>query len=344
MSQKYFNDILNQPKNWQSCLDHSFGDGFSALQKAAEQIRYSKKLVISGIGASFNVGLALEFLFKKSGFDAVLEDSSELMHQFYLERDDVLLLLSRSGKSIELLKLLELARQRGIPVISICNDPASPLAVGSDIFLGMNVAFDHTISVATSSAIILVGIVLDHFCGEHFDKNFERKANLAILSIEKWMQKLLDSPKIEDWLRPENAYYFLARGGARSASQGANLLWEEGVKMPATAKTTGSFRHGPVEIISEKLNVMIFLEKNSLSFEHDLLLAKDLKSLGVSVLTVGFENENGFDLPEISEPFQFLAQQIPGQLAAFYLSKMRGVDADSFRYCNFIVETEGGIF
>ena len=109
-------------------------------------------------------------------------------------------------------------------------------------------------------------------------------------------------------------------------------------------KPTGSFRHGPQEIISEKLNVMIWLEPGSPSFEHDLALCRDLKSLKVNVLEIGDFGQAGIALPEVAPPFRLLAQQIPAQLAAFQLSKMMGVDADSFRYCNFVVETEGGIF
>jgi glutamine---fructose-6-phosphate transaminase (isomerizing) len=345
---KYHNDIINQPQQWLSCLKHCFGEGKIDLQNAAKILKKAKKIVISGIGASYCAGLAIEALLKKSGFQVVLEDSSELMYHFNLQKGDVLLLLSRSGKSVELVKLATMAQVDNIPLISICNDATSPLAQKSNLTLQMNVAFDHGISVSTYTGIILVGIGLDYFCQKTKPTFFAKKSISAIKNIEKWLQKLTKSSDLEHWLQSNSAYYFLARGSGRAASNAAALLWEEGAKMPATTKNTGSFRHGPQEVLAEDLQMMIWLEPDALSFQHDVALCRDLLSLKIRLFIVGatpdFAPKNRtLLLPNLPYPFQILAQQIPAQLAAYHLSVLKGEDADTFKYCNYIVEKEGGL-
>jgi glutamine---fructose-6-phosphate transaminase (isomerizing) len=345
---KYFEDIQNQPQNWLKCLEHNFSTlGKTELKHAATLIKKSNRLIISGIGASYCAGIAIESLFKKSGTNVILEDSSEFMYPFYAKKGDVLLLLSRSGKSVELVKLMHLAKTQNLPVICICNDEESPLAKGSDVNLRMNVAFDHGISVATYTAIILVGILLHSFTQKESKAKLQKNAFSAIKSIQKWLQKL-QTHNLQNWLQLDKNYYFLARGSSKSASNAAALLWEEGAKMPATPKSTGSFRHGPQEVISKNLSIMLWLEANSPSFSYDLALCKDLVAQNVDVFVIGDNHKNiapnrMINLPDVEPLFQVLAQQIPAQLAAYHLSVMRGEDADTFKFCNYIVESEGGL-
>jgi len=50
-----------------------------------------------------------------------------------------------------------------------------------------------------------------------------------------------------------------------------------------------------------------------------------------------------FQLPAISPEWQFLIDIIPAQLVAEKLSRLSGVDCDTFRLSSYIVEDEGGL-
>ena len=47
--------------------------------------------------------------------------------------------------------------------------------------------------------------------------------------------------------------------------------------------------------------------------------------------------------PATPDRWQFLVDIVPGQVASERLSRLRGVDCDSFLYCPYIIETEGGL-
>lgn len=332
------------------CIEYCSGPGQEHLRLAAEKIRGAKRVILSGMGASYIAGVALKDLFNKSGFHAVLEESSELMYHDVGDAGDVVLLLSRSGKSFEVLKVLELAQKKGSTVITICNDIESPLAKGSDINLWMHVDFDHSISVSTYTSILLVGLILHHTCMTVAEpsNDFFQELRTSVDKLGEWMDKLQQESALQNWVKPDSYYYFLARGEDICASLEAGLLWEEGVKMPSSVKTTGNFRHGAQEVISKELSIMLWIGESSPSYRNDLALYQDLQQLGVNILVIDDSSSdpptNQFiRLPYDARRLKLLSGQIPAQLAAYYLAKKKGVDADTFNYCDYIVNSEGGI-
>ena len=70
--------------------------------------------------------------------------------------------------------------------------------------------------------------------------------------------------------------------------------------------------------------------------------------LGASVMLIGQDLSEGaadlvFQLPQVLAAWQFMIEIIPAQLAAERLSRLSGVDCDSFKLCSFIVEDDSGL-
>lgn len=78
----------------------------------------------------------------------------------FIQKDDVLILASRGGKTGELLPMLDIAKRKGAYVISVTENLSSPLAVGSDVVLPMKVEreTDKYNSQSTSSFVGLASV------------------------------------------------------------------------------------------------------------------------------------------------------------------------------------------
>ena len=117
--------------------------------------------------------------------------------------------------------------------------------------------------------------------------------------------------------------------------------------MPASAMSTTNFRHGPQEIVRQGMRFCLWIDQSKMR-DQDLSVASDLRDLGASVMLVG-ENlpEEAGDLvcqlPKAPSNWQFVIDVVPVQLAAERLSRMSGVDCDSFRVCSYVVEDENGL-
>jgi glutamine---fructose-6-phosphate transaminase (isomerizing) len=124
------------------------------------------------------------------------------------------------------------------------------------------------------------------------------------------------------------------------------LLWEEAAKQPASALTTGSFRHGPQEIVNDKINAGIWLD--STTQNNDIKLINDLNKHCAGTLTIGTAIPSGtkghvIEIPPTPTLFHPVVNIIPLQIASEKLSLLKGETPDSFKFCDFVVETEGGL-
>ncbi len=341
-------DILKQPVQLAASLSHMMGAGKPALDRAAAVLRGARSQVITSIGASWHAGMAMQAILLAAGIPALLIDASELLHSAEVPNGAAVVLLSRSGKSTEIVQLVQKCRARSASVIAITNEADSPLAQGSDIVLNTSIDFDYAVSISTYSAIALAGVLLALEATGRSAYPIQAKLieslSAAAAAIPQWCKMIERS----GWLGEGNEpTYFIARGASLASCHEARLLWEEAAKKPATALTAGGFRHGPQEIVRKGLRVGIWIDAQHMRTE-DLNLAHDLKKLGASVLLIGQQlEENAGDcvlcLPAIPARWQFLIDIIPIQIAVERLAALRGEDPDSFRLCSYIVEDEGGL-
>jgi glutamine---fructose-6-phosphate transaminase (isomerizing) len=340
-------DIVNEPGELRKSLAYTLGPGRAALERAAHVLNEAEALYLTGIGSSWHAGMAVQALLQAGERLVSLVDASELLHFTRIAPNAALVVLSRSGKSVEIVNLLPLARRAGARVVGITNTLDSPLGREADVTLPLEAAFDHNVSITMYSALALVGGLLASAALGTLNASLEQAlaASLSALppAIDSWGEQIAAS----GWLTPEAPTYFLARGGSLASCHEARLLWEEAAKAPASALTTGGFRHGPQEMLRPETRVGLWIDGERLR-DEDLALAADLRRLGARVMLIGQNLSPGsadlvLSLLPIPAAWQFLIDIIPAQLAAEQLARLRGEDCDSFRICPYIVEAEGGL-
>src|SRR5258707_2175741 len=344
---KFYEDILKEPTELLRSLDHTLRDGRSSLEEAARILKKSERIYIVGIGSSWNAGLDVLSFFNAAGRPAILCDASEILHFGAIPKNAAIIVLSRSGKSTEIVQLLGKVASSGTKTIAITNTPDSPLALQADVVLKMMAAFDHAVSVSMYSVLAMIGALLACATEGRLDKSLSAELQSAMsragASLSSWREQIA----ARDWLDPQSPTYLLARAAALGNCHEGRLLWEEAAKLPASAMPTGGFRHGPQEVVREGLRIALWIDRETMRAQ-DLALAGDLRKLGVKVLLIGQDlpSDAGdlvLRIPAIRREWQFLIDIIPIQIAAELLSHAGNQDCDTFRLCQYIVEDEGGI-
>ena len=342
---RFLQDILRQPAEMKRAIEFLTGAGKDALDAARSLIESSRGVVLTGIGASWHAVMSASTFFDLAGRPVVIQDAGELLH-FKSIPWKVVVAISRTGRSIEIVKLLARAKASGAAVIGITNCADSPLALESDVPIVVPTTLDHGISVATFSTLRLAACALassPETSLESVATSLTETLDEVDRQLESWAQQLTNSR----WPEVGEPYYFLARGSSLGSCHEARLLWEEGVKAPATAMSTSSFRHGPQEIVRSGMRFCVWIDQE-LMRDQDLSVAHDLRELGASVMVIG-EDVSPDDgdlvckLPLSPEHWQFAIDILPIQLAAERLSRMSGVDCDTFRICSYVVEDEHGL-
>jgi fructoselysine-6-P-deglycase FrlB-like protein len=274
-------------------------------------------------------------------------DVAELLVFATIPTNSAIIMISRSGRSVEIVNLLAKVRNSGVTVVGITNSEDGPLAREARISIVVPIEMDHAISINTYSTLAATaGILASSVVGSWnstLGTSLSRAVEETASAIPAWQTQIADTP----WLAPGAVYYFLARGSSLVTCQEARLLWEEGVKSPATAIGTGTFRHGPQEMVTQEARFGMWIDGEHMR-PQDLAVARDLRKLAARVMLIGRDlpqdaGDLVFQVPATPPGWQFLIDIIPAQLAAERLARLSGVDCDSFRFCSFIVENEYGL-
>jgi glutamine---fructose-6-phosphate transaminase (isomerizing) len=344
---KLYQDIRNEPSELSKALSYTLGDGRAALDEAAKLLKNAEHIYLVGIGSSYNAGLAIVTFFNAAAKPTVLCDASELLHFGEVAQNATVVVLSRSGKSTEIVKLLPKLKARNARIIALTNTPESPLAQQAEVVLKMEAAFDNAVSVSMYSVMALIGGLLAFATVGEIDDSLATQLQNSITGAGARIDSWRDQIEASGWLDTQAPMYLLARGASLATAQEGELLWEEAAKLPASAMPAGLFRHGPQEVLREGMCVALWIEREKMR-SQDLALAADLQKLGIKVLAIGQDlpataGDAVIQLPSTPAEWQFVLDIIPIQIASECLARLGNQNCDGFRLCQYIVENEGGL-
>lgn len=113
-----------------------------SIEKAVELIATCKgKLIITGVGKSGLVGSKIAATLASTGTSSFFLHPTEAMHGDLgmIGSDDMVLGISYSGESEELIQILPHLKRFNIPLIAMARNPQSTLAKYADIFLNISI-------------------------------------------------------------------------------------------------------------------------------------------------------------------------------------------------------------
>jgi arabinose-5-phosphate isomerase len=111
--------------------------------RACEMILAGKgRVVVLGMGKSGHIGNKIAATLASTGTPAFFVHPAEASHgdMGMITRDDIILALSNSGSTAEIVTLLPLIKRLGIQLISLTGNPESPLAKAAEVNLDARVA------------------------------------------------------------------------------------------------------------------------------------------------------------------------------------------------------------
>ncbi|MFB3829584.1 MAG: SIS domain-containing protein [Bryobacteraceae bacterium] len=326
-------DILSQPQSLARCLEYQNGKGLAAQAAAAEAIAAAPTVVLSGMGSSYFAAIPLAYHLAAHGVPVAAVEASELLHYRHSQcKRAAVVLVSRSGETVEITKLLPVLRAHAARVIGVTNEAGSTLAREADIAILVNSLADEAVAVQTYTATLAT--LLYTGC-------LATKVELAAPDCSEIARALNAG-----WesLGPRGAVYLLARGPAMATALEGGLLFHEVAKHPATGLSAGYFRHGPVEVVDERFTGIVFAS-DPVTRELNLALASGLARCGGRVAVVGPEPANGclhWKVPGIGPLLAPLVEILPVQMAALRLAAERGIVPGRFRLASTVTLSEAG--
>ena len=102
----------------------------------------SGKIIVTGLGKSGIICKKIAATLSSTGSPAIFLHASDALHGDcgLMSKDDMVLAVSKSGETAEILQLLNVSKRLGLPIVAMVGDSDSTLAQYADVFLDVSVA------------------------------------------------------------------------------------------------------------------------------------------------------------------------------------------------------------
>lgn len=241
-------------------------------------------------------------------------------------RDTLLLAISQSGKSPDLLATASAARESGARVVALVNDEDSPLARLADDVLPMCAGEESSVAATKSFIASLSAIV-------HLVARWT--ADDELLDALHRLPDALGRAFALDWdaaiepLAAATSLFAIGRGLGLGIAGEAALKLKETCRLHAEAISAAELRHGPLAIVGPDFPLLVFTQRDA-TLGGSRELVEELVAQRARVFAIGVEVEGAASLPAcrahpVLEPIL--------QAQAFYrfanaLALRRGFDPD----------------
>ncbi|WDR01340.1 SIS domain-containing protein [Devosia algicola] len=305
-------ELISQPDAWAALISRLEGGKLSLPVNPAD----FDELILLGSGTSYYLALAAADWMRRRGMNARAIPSCEaLLDPFESRRSAARQLaigFSRSGYSSELILANKKLTAAGFTTMGISCSDGSDLLTQTDHPVLISEGFEDGLVMLRSFSSML--ITAQWFFGDAADR-----ATLAKLP-EKGHDLLALEPQLSDLANARNfdRFVFLGSGPTYPLTLEGALKIQEMAIATSEAYHSLDYRHGPKACADENTAIVLFTLSER---DHGLALARDLKSLGVTLLAIGADAVAYDKVADMTVPTG-IADDAAGSVAALLTVQM----------------------
>ncbi len=349
-------EIAEQPRAVADTLLGRVGiDGRLVLDEmrlSDAELRDVDKIVIIACGTAFHAGLLAKYSIEHwTRIPCEVELASEFRYRDpILTRSTLVVAISQSGETMDLLMALRHARQQNARVLAICNVNGSTIPRESDAVIythaGPEVAVASTKGFLTQVvAVQILALYLAQVRGYAWDEEI-RAAVRELAKMPEKVDRVLDTVDpvrvLARDLVDAKAILFLGRHvGYPVALEGA-LKLKELAYMHAEGFAAGELKHGPIALIEEGLPVVVVVpspHSRGPLYEKIVSNVQEVRARGARTIVIAEEGDDAvvpyasdlIRIPAVPTLLQPLVATIPLQVLACEIATLKGYDVDQPR-------------
>jgi glutamine---fructose-6-phosphate transaminase (isomerizing) len=302
------------------------------------KIKHAYGTFFIAAGTAYFACLAGTYLFSinaKRHVNAAVASEFNYLEDFLTDKS-LIIALSQSGETIDVIEPLQRAKERGSTIVALVNTLGSTLYRMADMKILLGAGPEKAVAstkayTAKSALLYLVSMALqgDLSAG---------KAQLLMVADE--IERLLGENALSELqnrlaaeLSSKEHIYVVGRGMSYSSALEAALKIKEVSYIHTEGLAGGELKHGTIALI-EKGTPCIVFAPNDETYDAIMSNAMEIKSRGGYIIGVSSKNSPVFDYwIEVTDlgGATLIAQIIPIQLLAYYLAITKNLDPDKPR-------------
>ena len=346
-------EIMEQPQAVAGALRErvNFDRGEVELPEiplSAKEIAELDRVVLIGCGTSLNAAQVGRHLMERlGGLPAEAESASEFRYRDpFIGPKTLVVSIGQSGETADTIAAMQLVRDKGAKLVTICNSEGSQASRIADGTLYMRAGLEIGVAstktfVASLTILNLLAIYLGQSRG-FLDSSATKELIDGLAQCPRLVGEMLADTAIYRHLAQQcyeyNNFLFLARGiNAPIALEGA-LKLKEISYIHAEGYPAGEMKHGPIALIDTGMCTVALAPRDSL-YDKVANNVKEVKARDghvVAVLTLGdtamaAEVDHALFIPEAPGNLIPILATIPLQLLAYHIALLRDCDVDQPR-------------
>jgi len=320
------------------------------VELLAELLDKGRIIFLVGSGTSYNACLAGSYMLSQlARLPTYPVIASEFIANYgaALGADTVVLAVSQSGETADVLNALDFARMRACTILGITNTVGSTLTRVSRAYVLQNSGPEIGVAATktfTSQVLVLaqIALTLARLRGKIAQYEMdEMKSELEM--IPKAVEKVLLTAgtrmrELAERLASKPFIFMLGRGISTATAYEGRLKVMELSYIPCIAYPSGESKHGPISVIEQGVPV-IFVTPSDEHRKLNIGNIMEMKARGAEIIVFGDESDNElkgladfyYGLPKTHPLLTPITYAVPFQLLAYHLAVLKGYDPDKPR-------------
>jgi glucosamine--fructose-6-phosphate aminotransferase (isomerizing) len=344
-------EIYEQPEGVRETIGDRVRHGKLLLESVGltdREIRNLRRIVVLACGTSYHAGVVGRYVIEEWARIPVEPDiASEWRYRNpVLSKDTLVIGISQSGETADVLAAMKLAREKGARTVAITNMRGSQLTreVDSVLYTRTGLEVGVAASKTFTAQVALISLIAL--------KLAEVKKTIPQEEIEFILDQLYELPeKMQDFLdgshpveeiaqRFYDKPFFLYLGrhiGLAVALEGA-LKLKEISYIPTEAYSAGEMKHGPIALLDIETPV-VCIATNSHVYDKVVSNIQETRARGAHVIAIATDGNEDIQhhaddviyVPKTPAFLQAVLAIVPLQLLAYRIARLRGLNVDQPR-------------
>jgi glucosamine--fructose-6-phosphate aminotransferase (isomerizing) len=303
----------------------------------AAEIRAADRAFLVGCGTAHHAALSGAYLFSRiaSRHIDTVAGSEFAYHAHFLTPRSLVIALSQSGETADLVAAMHAARRAGSRLGAIVNSPNSTLDRMVDLRVHLDAGPEQCVlSTKAYTAKVATLILLAHALAgtpEEGQRVVARAAEgLRAMLVEEWIANVR---AIGHRIAAASDLFVIGRGLSYPTALEAALKIKEVSDIHAEGFAGGELKHGVIALITQDVPCVVYAPNDET--RADILSgAMELKSRGGYIIGIGPTPDPVFDdfipTPEVGDAAP-IVQALPAQMLGYHAALVRGYDPDKPR-------------
>ncbi len=292
------------------------------LEKLVKEIQNHERVLFTASGTSYHASLLGVFFLHRVGIDAQTLIASEFSNYERVDENTLVIPISQSGETKDVLEAIEFSRERGAKIASIVNVPHSSIEREADVSLRVRAGQEICVAATKTFAnqLYLLLKLAERLGYETHTENLPEEIEGVIKKNEPRIKELGKE------LAKKNDIYLIGRGITYPVAREMALKMKEIAYIHAEGMMGGELKHGTLALIEEGTPVISLIPEKSSEIKSNVkeVEARGAKSIKISPF------EGSFKIPHSNSRFAFYTTVL-GFLLAYWTAREKDLPIDKPR-------------